>query len=108
MIPQETPYLVAQIGAFREAHYVLADTGGQVNIISERLANQLSLPIEAVSPLELHNASGIATDVIGVCRDVGISTVARRNLRTFLVTSTPTNDHLLESTSGIGTLMAQL
>ena len=90
-----TPYLVAQIGAFIEAHYALVDTGSQVNIISKRLAGQLNLPVESGSPLELHNASGIAISMVGVCRDVDISTVGRRNLPTFLVTSTNANDLLL-------------
>jgi hypothetical protein len=90
-----TPYLVANIGAQKESHYALVDTGSQVNILSERLANQLNLPIEAGSPIELHNASGTAINVTGVCRDVLISTVGRRSLQTFLVTSTMANDFLL-------------
>jgi hypothetical protein len=90
-----TPYIVANIGGFREAHYALVDTGSQVNIISERLANQLNLPIQNGSPLELHNASGSAISVIGTCRDVETLTVGRRSLQTFLVTSTSANDLLL-------------
>ena len=90
-----TPYLVATIGAFREPHYALVDTGSQVNILSDRLANQLNLPIEAGSPLELNNASGTAINVTGVCRDVVISAVGKSSLQTFLVTSTVANDFLL-------------
>ena len=90
-----TPYLVASIGALKDAHYALVDTGSQVNIISERLATQLNLPIEVGSPLELRNASGGIISVAGVCRDVDISTVGRRSLQTFLVTSTNANDLLL-------------
>ena len=90
-----TPYIVTYVGALNEAHYALVDTGSQVNIMSERLASQLNLPIEHGSPLELHNASGTSINVIGICRDVDISTVARRNLQTFLVTSTHANDLLL-------------
>ena len=45
------PYLVASIGVMTEAHYALVDTGSQVNIISERLATQLNLPVEKGSPL---------------------------------------------------------
>ena len=45
-----TPYLMASIGVLKEAHYALVDTGSQVNIISERLATQLKLPIEIGSP----------------------------------------------------------
>ena len=91
-----TPYLVALIGVMKEAHYALVDTGSQVNIISERLAIQLNLPVEKGSPLELQNASGGCISVVGVCRDVDISTVGRRSLQTFLVTSTNANDLLLE------------
>ena len=58
-----TPYLVANIGMLKEPHYALVDIGSQVNILSERLANQLNLPIEAESPLELHNASGTAINM---------------------------------------------
>ena len=90
-----TPYLVASIGVMKEAHYALVDTGSQVNIISERLATQLNLPVEKGSPLELRNASGGCISVVGVCRDVDISTVGRRSLQTFLVTSTNANDLLL-------------
>lgn len=90
-----TPYLVASIGVMKEAHYALVDTGSQVNIISERLATQLNLPTETGSPLELRNASGGSISVVGVCRDVDISTVGRRSLQTFLVTSTNANDLLL-------------
>ena len=90
-----TPYLVANIGAFKEPHYALVDTGSQVNIRSERLPNQLNLPMEAGSPISLSNASGMAISVIGVCRDVAVSTVGRRSLQTFLVTSTMANDFLL-------------
>ena len=80
----------------KEAHYALVDTGSQVNIISERLATQLNLPVEKGSPLELRNASGGYISVVGVCRDIDISTVGRRSLQTFLVTSTNANDLLLE------------
>ena len=83
-----TPYLVPQIGAFKEAHYALVDIGSQVNIISEHLAGQLNILVESGSPVELHNASGTAISVVGVCREVDISTIGRRNLQTFLVTST--------------------
>ena len=37
-----TPYLVANIAALNESGYALVDTGSQVNILSERLANQLN------------------------------------------------------------------
>ena len=70
-----TLYFVANIGVLKELHYALVDTGSQVNILSERLANQLSLPIEAGCPLELYNLSGTAINIMGVCRDVIISTV---------------------------------
>ena len=74
------PYLVASIGLMKEAHYALVDTGSQVNIISERLATQLNLPVEKSSPLELRNARGRCISVVGVWRDVDISTVGRRSL----------------------------
>ena len=90
-----TPYLVANIGALKELHYALVDTGSQVNILSERLANELSLPMEAGSPLELHNASGTGINIMRVCRDVIISTVGKSSLQTFLVTSTVAKDFLL-------------
>ena len=90
-----TPYLMANIGMLKEPHYALVNTGSQVNILSERLANQLNLPIEAGSPLELHNASGTAINVTGVCLDVMVSTVGKGSLQTFLVTSTMANDFLL-------------
>ena len=60
-------YLVANIGMHKEPHYALVDMGSQVNILSERLANQLNLPIEVGSVLELHNASGTAINVTEVC-----------------------------------------
>ena len=87
---------MTQISACKEAHYALVDTSSQVNIISECLAGQLNLPVESGSPLELHNASGTAISVVGVRRDVDISTISRRKLQTFLVTSTNANDLLLE------------
>ena len=90
-----TPYLVASIGVIKDPHYALVDTGSQVNIISERLATQFNLPVKTGSPLELQNASGGYISVVGVCRDVDISTVRRRSLQTFLVTSTNANDLLL-------------
>ena len=85
---------MANIGAFKEPYYALVDTGSQLNILSERLANQLNLPMEAGSPISPSNASGTAISVIGVCRDVAVSTVVRRSLQTFLVTSTMANDCL--------------
>ena len=90
-----TPYLIASIGEMKEPHYSLVDTGSQLNIISERLTTQFNLPVEEGSPLELQNASGGCISVVGVCRDVDISTVGRRNLQTLLVTSTNANDLLL-------------
>ena len=90
-----TPYLVASIGVIKDPHYALVDTGSQVNIISERLATQFNLPVKTGSPLELQNASGGCISIVGVCRDVDISTVRRRSLQTFLVTSTNANDLLL-------------
>ena len=90
-----TPYLVANIGMSKEPHYALVGTGSQVNILSERLANQLNLSIEAGSPLELHNTSGTAINVTGVCRDIMVYTVGKGSLQTFLVTSTMANDFLL-------------
>ena len=90
-----TPYLVSSIGVIKEAHYALVDTGSQVNIISERLATQLNLPVKKGSPLKLRNASGGCISVVDVCRDVDISMVGRRSLQTFLVTSTNANDLLL-------------
>ena len=66
-----------------------------MNIVSERLANQLNLPIEAGSPIELHKASGTAINVTGVCREVLISTVRKCSLETFLVTLTMANDFML-------------
>ena len=90
-----TPYLIASIGEMKEPHYGLVDTGSQLNIISERLTTQFNLPVEKGSPLELQNASGGCISVVGVCRDVDISTVGRRSLQTLLVTSTNTDDLLL-------------
>ena len=81
-----TPHLVANIGAFKELHYAVVDTGSQVNILPERLTNQLNLPMEAGSPISLSNASGTAISVIGVCRDVAVSTVGLRILQPLLVT----------------------
>ena len=91
-----TPYLVANIGAFKERHYARLDIDSQVNILSERLANQVNLPIEAGSPIVLSNASGTAISVIGVCQDVAVSIVGRRSLQTFLVTSIMVKDFLPE------------
>ena len=90
-----TPYLIASMGMLKESHYALFDTGSQVNIMSERLARQLNIPVEAGSPIELHNASGMAINVTRVGRDVVISTVGRSSLQTFLVTYTSANDLLL-------------
>ena len=90
-----TLYLLASMGMLKELHYACVDTGSQVNIMSERLASQLNIPVEAGSPIELHNASGTGINVKGVCRDVVISIVGRSSLQTFLVTSTSANDLVL-------------
>ena len=90
-----TPFLVANIGAIKELHYALVDTASQVNILSERLANQLSLPIKGGSPLELYNGRRTAININRVCGDVIISTVGKSSLQIFLVTSTVGNDFLL-------------
>ena len=90
-----TPYLVAIIGMLKKPYYALVDTGSQVNILSEQLANQLNLPIKSRSPLELHNMSETTINVTGVSRDVMVSTVGKGRLQTFLVTSTMANDFFL-------------
>ena len=68
------------VGLYRELHYTFIDTVRQVNIISGRLAIQLSLPIKTSTPLILHNASRAVIDVVKVCQDVEISTVVRKSL----------------------------
>ena len=60
-----TPYIVTYVGVLNEVHYALVDTGSQVNIISERLANQLNLPIEHGRPLELHSCKKKPPNLFG-------------------------------------------
>jgi hypothetical protein len=90
-----TPYICVQFGQGHNQYPALVDTGSMVNLISQRMVDQLQLPIRTGKEIGLSGAGGMSVDVNGMCEDILVTAVGQHSLQTFVVTPSNANDVIL-------------